>query len=207
MSLAPTMAWCDAAMTDQNPYGQPPVGDPGRPPAPYGQPYGQQPYGQQPYGQPYGQQPVWPVGRDPHKRPGTVTAAAIITIVLSALVLVLGLLVIVVGAADSQEFYDSFREGSGGTYDDISDEDIRTVLMVAGGVLAVWSAAGVLLGVLVLRRSSVGRILLVISAVMTALFSLIAILSIASVITLIAGIAVTIMLFTGGANDWFARRP
>ena len=52
-----------------DPYGQP-SGQP--------DPYGQQPYGQQPYGQ-YGQ----PVA---DRRPGTVTAAAWITIVFSAIV-------------------------------------------------------------------------------------------------------------------------
>src|SRR5687767_1756937 len=57
-----------------NPYGQPPTGEP--------YPYGQQPYGQQPS---YGQSPG--PGRD--RRPGTVTAAAWITIVFSAIVAVI----------------------------------------------------------------------------------------------------------------------
>jgi hypothetical protein len=50
-------------------------------PGPTHQPYGQDPYGQQPGGQPspYGQQPAG------DRRPGTVTAAAWITIVFSAI--------------------------------------------------------------------------------------------------------------------------
>ena len=63
----------------QDPYGQPPAG-------------GQNPYGQQPaHGQPYGQPPYGHHGQPPvgDKRPGTVTAAAWITIVCSALTAVL----------------------------------------------------------------------------------------------------------------------
>ena len=63
-------------------------------PGPTHQPYGQDPYGQQPGGQPspYGQQPVYgqPYGQQPAgRRPGTVTAAAWITIVFSAITAVL----------------------------------------------------------------------------------------------------------------------
>ena len=60
-------------------------------PGPTHLPYGQDPYGQQPGGQPYpyGQQPS--DGQQPagDRRPGTVTAAAWITIVFSALTAVL----------------------------------------------------------------------------------------------------------------------
>jgi hypothetical protein len=41
---------------------------------------------------------------------------------------------------------------------------------------------------------------------MTAVFSLLSITSIVSAITLLAGIAVIVLLFVGGANDWFKRR-
>ena len=76
--------------------------DPGPTHSPYGQsdPYGQQPtssqspYGQQPSGQasPYGQQPAYggsAYGQQPGRRPGTVTAAAWISIVFSGLSAVL----------------------------------------------------------------------------------------------------------------------
>ena len=80
----------DGPPPEQSPYGQPPPGQPGygqQPPAQqYGQQYGQQQYGGQPaYGQPpgYGQPPYGPV--DPDKRPGTVTAAGVITIIMGGL--------------------------------------------------------------------------------------------------------------------------
>jgi len=60
--------------------------------------------------------------------------------------------------------------------------------------------------VLVLRRSNAARITLVVSSAMTAIFSLLSITSLVSAITLLAGIAVIVLLFVGGANDWFKGR-
>src|SRR5215210_2546020 len=100
----------------QNPYGQPPSEPPASPygqPAqqnPYGQPAQENPYGQpaqqNPYGQPtqppaygqqtpYGQQPAYGQpgqaygGTATDKRPGSVTGAAVITLIFSGLSLLL----------------------------------------------------------------------------------------------------------------------
>ena len=176
-------------MSDSNPYGSP------------------QPYGQ-PYGQPPGLQPhpgdIPPADRG--RRPGTVTTAAVITIVTSALVLLAGLGFVILGSVGSEAFYDGVRDGSGGAYDDFDNEELQTLVLGIGVVLAVWSAGAILLAVLVLRRSSVARVLLVISAGISLVVSLIAILSLVSALTFIAAVAAIVLLFTGGANDWFARR-
>ncbi|MGY1775711.1 hypothetical protein ACI8AV_07600 [Geodermatophilus sp. SYSU D00804] len=86
----------------------PPGGQPGYG-APGAQPYGQQPYGAQPYGaQPYGQQPHGdpapygggfggpsPYGGGPAgQRPGQVTAAAVIGVVIGGLGSLFGLLAV-----------------------------------------------------------------------------------------------------------------
>ena len=70
----------------------------------------------------------------------------------------------------------------------------------------VGAVIGVLLGVFVLRRSNVARILLVISSAVVAVFSLLGITSGLSVVTLAAAVAVIVLLFVGGANDWFSGR-
>ena len=187
---------------------QPP--EPGSQPDPYRHPSGQ-PYGQ-PAGTPYGGQPHGapaPAGlRDggSDRRPGTVTAAAVITIVTSALVLLAGLGFGVLGAVGSEAFYDGVRDGGRGAYDDFDNGELQTLVLAIGVVFAVWSAAAILLGVLVLRRSSVARVLLVISASLSLVLSLLGILSLVSVVTFIAAVAVIVLLFVGGANDWFARR-
>lgn len=190
----------------QNPYGQPPAGG-----DPYGQPPAQQPpaYGQtQPaYGQPAYAQPAYAApGTDPDKRPGTVTAAGVITIVVSGLsfllyaVILVALIVAKDSVLDEMEKQQSFKDAG------ISANDALGVIVAFVGVFALWCLVATILGVLVLRRSNAARITLVVSSAVSAVLSLIAIGSGVSALTLIAAIAVIVLLFTGGAGDWFKRK-
>ena len=77
-------------------------------------------------------------------------------------------------------------------------------MRVVGVVLAVWSAAAILLAVLVMRRSNVSRILLVVSSAGCAVVSLLGVLAILPVLWVIGAIVVIVLLFTGGANAWFS---
>src|SRR5688572_20289549 len=172
----------------EDPYGQQPGGQP----YPYGQqsPYGQQPYGQQPGGD---------------RRPGTVTAAAWITIVLSAITAVLfgftglGLFIARDQVITEMERVPEFQDAN-------IDADAAVGVMVAVILgLVVWAIIAIVLAVLVLRRSNVARILLVVSSAVVALFSLLGVTSGVSVVTLVASIAVIVLLFVGGAGDWFKR--
>ena len=174
---------------------------------PYGQPagFGQQPYQPQPpayhpqsYADPYAPAP------GPGRRPGTVTAASVITFIMAGLALLVCALLIVVGVSGYEDFYDGFRDGSGGTYDDLTDSEIGTILAIVGVVLAIWSVAAILLAVLVLRRSNVSRILLVVSSAGCAVVSLLGALAIFPVLWVIAAIVVIVLVFTGGANAWFS---
>ena len=180
-------------------------------PGPTHSPYGQSdPYGSTPYGQvnPYGQQPSY--GMQPpagDRRPGTVTAAAWITIVCSALTaLIFGFTALALLVARDQviaemEKVPEFRDAN-------IDADAAVGVLVAVMVgLVIWAVAAIVLAVLVLRRSNVARILLVISCAVTALFSLLSISSGVSIVLLLASAAAIVLLFTGGANDWFKRLP
>lgn len=195
-----------------NPYGQPPGS--GSAPSPYdGQPPeyaapqhgGPQPAGQQAYGQsPYGQQQYG--AGDPNKRPGTVTAASIVTMIttgLAAIGFAFGTIAVLVARDDivSEVRGDSNFDGL-----DVSGDTIATVLIVVFLVVAAWSAATFVLALLAMRGKNWARILVVISAGISALFSLLAILSIVSAVTLIAAIAVIILYFTGGANEWYRHK-
>jgi hypothetical protein len=192
----------------QDPYGPPPQGSPyGQPPQGQ-QPYGQAPYGQQPYGQaPYGQQAYGQPAGD--RRPGTVTAAAWIAIVFSGLTAVflgLGALGLVVARDDLiNEIEREMQSGTTGTdvQLDLDPESIVGVLVAVILVLLTWALIAIVLAVFVLRRSNVARILLVISSGVVALLSLIGIASGVSVVSLIASIATIVLLFVGGAGDWF----
>jgi hypothetical protein len=187
----------------QDPYGPPPQG------SPYGQqPQAQQPYGTQPYGQaPYGQQPYGQPTGD--RRPGTVTAAAWIAIVFSGITAVflgLGALGLVVARDDViSEIEREMQSGATGTdvQLDFDPESIVGVLVAVILVLLAWALVAIVLAVFVLRRSNVARILLVISSGVVALLSLIGIASGISVVSLIAAIATIVLLFVGGAGDWF----
>jgi hypothetical protein len=182
----------------QNPYGQPV-------PSGQGNPYGQQPTG---HGYGYGQQPYGGTPtRSGDKRPGTVTAAGWITIVFSALTAVLfafgglGLLVardeVIAEMERVPEFQDTNID---------ADAAVGVLVVVLLGVV-LWCLAAAVLAVFVLRRSNVARILLVISASVAAVFALIGITSGFSLVPLVACLATIVLLFVGGAGDWFKRVP
>jgi hypothetical protein len=122
-------------------YGQPGYGQPG-----YGQPgYGQPQYGQQtpaPYGDPYGQQPVYAqqygqppaygqYGTGQPAKPGGVVTAAVLGFVFGALGVLISLAAIVGGAVAS---------GAAGS----ADQEIPGLGAVAGAVGGVLIAVGVL---------------------------------------------------------------
>jgi hypothetical protein len=201
----------------ENPYGQPPAQ-----PA-YGQPPAENPYGQAPFGQQqpqgyYAQQPPpGPLGDGldmygrplvREARPGTVTAAAWITLVMSGLTgalfgfITLGMLV----AKDDvvTEMDKAFAEQ--GVTGDFSAEDAYGFFVFALVVLTLWCIIACVLAVFAMRGSNVSRILLVISSVVAGLLSLVAIGSVISAVWLLACVAVVILFFTGGAGEWYQRR-
>jgi hypothetical protein len=187
-------------MSDQ----QPPWGPPQE--NPYGQQPPANPYGQQPYGASYGPSYGQPA-RDPDKRPGTVTAAGITTIVLSSLSFLVYAVIAVLTLVVREDMIDAIEdELTAEQRDSFSGDTLANVITAVVVVFAIWCLIAVLLGIFAMRRSNVARILLVVSSVMTALISLLGITSLVSGVTLIAGIAVIVLLFVGGANEWYSRR-
>ena len=208
----------------QNPYGEPqqPFGAPPASPSPYGQPqqppapqeqpqtYSQQ-YGQQPYGQPahpqqgYGQPAYGGHGQPASdRRPATVTAAAVITLVMSGLVLALFALGFVALAVAREDVVDQMRDTGG--LGDVDPNDIISVLYVVFAAFIIWCALAMVLAVFALRRSNGARIGLVVSSALAAVLSLIAISSGLSIVSLVACIAVIVCLFAGGAGQWYAGK-
>jgi hypothetical protein len=192
--------------TGQDPYGQPPAGQPA-----YGQPaYGEQPaYGQQPayaqqpgYGQPAYGAPM----ADPDKRPGTVTAAGIITMILAGLSTLLTGIFLVALIVARDDVLDEIETQPGFDDTNFTADDLFTAAVVVLAIVTVWCLIATVLGLFVLRRSNVARILLVISCAMTILASLITIASGLTAISLIGAIVVIVLLFTGGAGAWFRRQ-
>ncbi len=151
---------------------------------------------------PWGQQPT----RDPDKRPGTVTAACITTWVGTLLVAALTALIAVALSADRGAFVREFQRQAATAELQVTVDQVIATAWTMAVVGLVWCLAAAVLAVLAFRRSRGGRIGLAVSAALTALLSLLLILSVVAAIPLLLGIAVLVLLFTGGANDWYARR-
>ena len=146
-----------------------------------------------------------PLGND--ARPATVTAAAWVTIVFSGLTAGLYALVtlaMIVAKDDVLREIDKALADQGTT--EFSAEDAFGVVVVVLLVLVAWCVIACFLAIFAMRRSNASRILLVISAIVAGLLSLLAITSVVSAVWLIACVAVVILLFTGGAGDWYAHR-
>lgn len=203
----------------QAPYGQAPAnpyGAPPPPPNPYGgqqpNPYAAGPYAPQPAPPPTG--PLGdgldmygrPLGND--TRPANVSIAAWVTWIFAGLSLVLYafLTLALLVAKDSvtreidKQILNSDQPVS------FSAQDAYGFILAMVLVATFWCLLTCVLAVFVMRRSNTARILLVISASIAGLISLLGIASIVSAVPLLACVAVVVLLFTGGCNDWFAGR-
>jgi hypothetical protein len=166
-------------------------------------------YGQQPQqysgGQDWGQQ--WGPQRDPDKRPTTVTTAAVLTWIFAGLTAALYLLLVLLLIVDADQLLTALEQEPALAEMNIDRDTVVAALWVVSAVLIFWCFAAAVLAFFALRRANWARYTLVVSAVFSAIFSLLAIASLVSVLPLIASIAVIVLLFTGGANQWYSRKP
>lgn len=194
-----------------NPYGQPVPTSSDQPPtesSPGWHPP-QSPQGGYPPQSPQGGYPPAPYGHPQPRgaeRPTTVTAAAWITIVMSALSALLFIFVSLVAVLAQDLMTREIRRQPGFEDLGVDPGSVIGIVVAVMIVFALWSVIGIALGVFVLKRSNLARILLVISSAAVALISLASIASGASALPLVAAVAVVVLLFVGGASEWFARR-
>jgi len=136
--------------------------------------------------------PGWrvPDATDGPRRPGTLLAAAIITWAASAIMLggTVSLLVFLLWLG--RPFLDSL-DGSHGF-----------VVAVTVGV-AVWSILACLLARWALAGNRWARLLLAVSSAATVVVSTVTVFLGLPLVSLFAGIAVLVLLFIGGANEWY----
>jgi hypothetical protein len=147
-----------------------------------------------------------PLGND--ERPGTVTAAGWITLVLSGITaLLFGFLTLALLVAKDEIITEINRELiRQDAYGDFKAEDFYGGFVVVMVVFTAWCLIACVLAVMAMRRSNVARILLIISAVVSGVLSLLGITSVVSALWLIACVAVVVMLLGGAARDWYAHR-
>lgn len=194
----------------------PPSDQSDRTPAPY--PGFAQPPSQQQPAQP-NQQPGYPAGydfghppaqatshRDPEKRPVTVTVAAALTWIGAGLTALLMVVFMAVLAGGGDAFIEEFERAARESDVTLTADEVLAIGWAISATFLVWSLISMALAVFAFRRSNAARIALVVSAVVAALFSLVAIMSVVSVVSLLLAGATVVLLFTGGANQWYSRR-
>lgn len=177
------------------------------------QQYPSQQYPSQQYGSPYDQGGNYPQGGGSMKRPGGVTAAAIIAMVMSVITggfwLLMGIALLVGGDSLAD---DILREPDGRDLVDqmnLTDSQFRdgvTTVGIGALVAGILMLAVVLVAIGVLRGSNVARILLVVCSVVTLIIGLVLIQSLISILWIAAAIAVIALLFVGDASRWFASK-
>ena len=143
----------------------------------------------------------------PAKRPGTVIAACVLTWVCGALGLLIGAgFALIFALAPEAELADELRDNRDVQESldtlNMSLDDFTDAMIVAGGILAVLSLLAIILAIMAFARSNVGRILLTVLGVIAALLSLVTLLIPATAVIVLA----IVLLYVGGANDWYARR-
>lgn len=185
------------------------VGYPHERPAPAAYPYGSRPdpgwappaFDQQPG------TPSWAAGtrQDPDRRPATVAVAAAITWLFAGLTTLAFLLVVAMLMFGQDALVEAMRADPRFDQLNMSVNDLLAVAWVASAIALFWSVSAIALAVLAFRRVGWARILLAVSAAMAALLGLGAGLS--GLLVMVPAVATVVLLFTGGANAWFARRP
>jgi len=183
--------------------GQQPPGGGSYPGYPGGQPGYQQQYGQSGHGQPGGGM----------QRPGGVTAAAWIAIVMSALTgllwLILGFAMLVAGDEINEEIQKDQTTMDELDRAGITSQQLEDGIQVFGiicMVIGLLMLAVIFLARGVLKGSNGARIGLVIASVLTVLVGLLFITSVISVLWIVAGIAVIVLLYVGDASRWFSSK-
>ncbi len=179
-----------------HPYGGPQAGNPNGTGQPYPPVYG--------YPGGYGQPAPYGFGQG-DRRPLSVTIAAVLTWVFAGLtalayVVVAGMLLV-----SKDRLINLVEQDPQLSRLDITTNELLAALWVMSAVVLFWSLAAIVLAAFAFRRQRWARITLAVSAGVAALVSLLAFP--VGVVHMIAAGAVVVLLFIGGANEWYAGRP
>ncbi len=135
------------------------------------------------------------------RRPVTVTVAAWLTWAFSAVTALFLLLLVVVLLSDQERLVQALQDNPQIAAYGYSNRDLLGGMWVITAVGLFWCLAATALAVLAFRRVNLGRIGLVVSAVLAG------ILGVATLVGLLhamAAFATVALLFSGGSNRWYA---
>jgi len=139
------------------------------------------------------------------RRPGAVTAAAVITFVLAGITAALGVVLAIVGGSMAPDMMDELgRHG----YDTsrFTAHELALGFAILGVVIAITAGTAIVAAAFVLRRSSAARVVLTVMSGLCIALSVAALASGISLVTLAGAIAVIVLLHRRTSSDWFAGR-
>jgi hypothetical protein len=144
---------------------------------------------------------------DPHRRPGTVTAACILTWVFASLAIVAAAVLLVMVTAGRDDFVDDWQAEPDLDGLDVAPETAASVIGAVMAAFIVVAVLAIVVAVAAFRRSTAARVTLMVLSGLTALVSLVLSVAIVPFLWVIASTVTLILLFTTSANRWFARLP
>jgi hypothetical protein len=134
-------------------------------------------------------------------RPLTVYLAAWLTWVFSTVTLLFLLLLVVTLAADADRLLEALQANPQIAANGYSSRELLSILWVVSALGIFWCLSAIVLAVLAYRRVSIGRIGLVVSALFAGVLG---VATLVGLVHAIAAFASVVLLFVGGANQWYA---
>lgn len=144
---------------------------------------------------------------DPERRPGTVTAACILTWVFASLGIVAAAVMLVMVTAGRDEFVADWKAEPDLDGLDVVPETAATVIGVVMAVCILLAVFAIVVAVAAFRGSSAARVTLMVLSGLTAVGGLVLSVAIVPFLWVIASTVTLILLFTTSANQWYTRPP
>ncbi len=151
--------------------------------------------------------PTWAAGttQDPDRRPASVIVATAITWLFAGLSTFVFLIVVLMLMFGQDALVEAIRADARFDEMNVSMDDLLAALWVGSSIAIFWSLSAIILAVLAFRRIGWARIVLAVSAAITALVSIGA--GLAGLVMVVPAAATVGLLFSRGANAWYSRKP
>jgi hypothetical protein len=159
-------------------------------------------FGMLPYGVPAPPPEEPEVDEGPPRRPGVVTAAAVVTWVFSGVALIVSAWMLIAVNADRDAFERSVERQNDLDGMGLTASELAQTFTIGGAVLALLSVVALVLAFGVYRGSNVARILLIIMSLVTCVAALLIAFALLPLAWLIAGMVVMSLLMLGRTKWW-----
>jgi len=141
------------------------------------------------------------------RRPGTVTAACILTGVFAALAIAAAVVLLLLVTAGRDQFVDEWEDEPDLASLDIVPETAANVIGVVAVICIVLAVVAIFVAIAAFRRSSAARVTLMVLSGLTAVASLVLSVAVVPFLWVLASTVTLILLFTTSANRWYSRTP